>query len=195
MTIQEQKQRLRQEMLASREALSETERSACNAAITARLTSMPEYQCARIVLGYMNFGHEYASELWGQQVLADGKTLVLPKTDPATKLLDLYEVQDLDRQLAPGAWGIREPIVELCTRVFSPDGLEFVLLPGVAFTREGTRLGYGGGYYDRLLAGLTHRPPLVAAAFSIQVVQQLPQEATDRRVDWLVTEKEALRCA
>ena len=194
MTTQEQKQTVRQEVLALRGELSAALRAAHSTAIAARLTAMPEYQRAKIVLGYMNFGHEFASELWVRQVLADGKKLILPRANPLTKLLDLYEVMDYETQLSEGAWGIREPIVELCTRVLSPDAIEFVLLPGVAFTREGARLGYGGGYYDKLLAGIPHRPVLVAAAFTLQVVQQLPQEATDQKVQWLVTEQETIRC-
>lgn len=195
MSTQEQKQTIRQEVLARREALSDAERAEYSMAVTTRLIAMPEYRRAKILLGYMNFGHEYASESWVRQVLADGKQLILPKANPATKRLDLYEVNECETQLAPGSWGIREPIVELCTRVLSLNTIEFILLPGVAFTRAGDRLGYGGGFYDRLLADLQHRPSLVAGAFSTQVVQQLPQEATDRKVEWLVTEKETLRCA
>ncbi|MBU0620289.1 MAG: 5-formyltetrahydrofolate cyclo-ligase [Gammaproteobacteria bacterium] len=194
MTAQEQKQTIRQEVLARRDELSATLRAAHSGAISARLTGMPEYRRSQVVLGYMNFGHEFASELWVRQVLADGKKLILPRANPLTKLLDLYEVKDCESQLAAGSWGIREPIVELCTRVLSPNAIEFILLPGVAFTREGARLGYGGGYYDKLLAGIPHRPVLVAAAFTLQVVQQLPQEATDQKVEWLVTEKETIRC-
>lgn len=194
MTAQEQKQTIRQEILARRDELSATLHATHSAAITARLTTMPEYRRAKVVLGYMNFGHEFASEMWVKQVLADGKKLLLPRANPLTKLLDLYEVKDCNAQLTPGAWGIREPMVELCAGVLTPNAIEFILLPGVAFTREGARLGYGGGYYDKLLAGIPHRPALVAAAFTLQVVQELPQEATDRRVEWLVTEKETIRC-
>ncbi|MDP1634807.1 MAG: 5-formyltetrahydrofolate cyclo-ligase, partial [Gallionellaceae bacterium] len=148
MTTKGQKQTIRQQILASREQLAPAARAAHNAAIAARLSAMPEYRHAGDVLGYMNFGNEFASEPWVRQVLTDGKKLILPRANPLTKLLELYEVKDCDAQLAPGSWGIREPIVELCTRVLSPNAIEFILLPGVAFTREGARLGYGGGYYD-----------------------------------------------
>jgi 5-formyltetrahydrofolate cyclo-ligase len=72
--------------------------------------------------------------------------------------------------------------------------VDFILLPGVAFTREGARLGYGGGYYDKLLAHTPHQPALVAGAFELQVVQEIPQEKTDRKVEWLVTEDGTIRC-
>ena len=194
MTAQTQKRTIRQQILANRDELPPGTRAAYNATIAARLTAMPEYQRAKVVLGYMNFGSEFASELWVKQVLADGKKLILPRANPLTKHLELYQVENCETQLAPGLWGIREPIVELCAGVFSPSEVEFILLPGVAFTRDGARLGYGGGFYDRLLAGIQHRPSLVAGAFSTQVVQQLPQIATDRKVEWLVTEKETIHC-
>ena len=65
----------------------------------------------------------------------------------------------------------------------------------MAFTRNGARLGYGGGFYDKLLAGMAQRPALVAAAFALQVVETLPQEANDIRVEWLVTERETIDCS
>ena len=184
------KQTLRKIMLARREQLSVEERAGKSAAITGRLCMMPQYRGAGTVLGYMNFGSEYASEPWVQQVLADGKKLVLPRVNRHANRLDLYWVDDLEEQIAAGSWGIREPIVERCRRLGNLDEVEFALLPGVAFSRDGARLGYGGGYYDKLLAHLESPPVLVAAAFSMQVVDGIPVEAGDRNVEWLVTEHE-----
>jgi 5-formyltetrahydrofolate cyclo-ligase len=65
----------------------------------------------------------------------------------------------------------------------------------VAFGRDGARLGYGGGFYDKFLARLSHQPALVAAAFSLQLVEGIPQEPTDRKVDKLITEHEIIHCA
>jgi 5-formyltetrahydrofolate cyclo-ligase len=112
----------------------------------------------------------------------------------ASKHLDIYKVQDLQKDVAPGAWGIREPVVDRCIKEEAPGTVDLILLPGVAFTREGVRLGYGGGFYDKLLAQLPHQPSLVAGAFALQVVQEIPREVTDRNVGWLVTEAETIRC-
>jgi 5-formyltetrahydrofolate cyclo-ligase len=188
------KQSIRKAILAQREQLSAAIRAAHSATITEQLLRLPEYQQADTVLGYMNFGAEFASELWAARVLADGKHLALPKVNHHTNHLDLYWVEDFESQLAPGLWGIREPIVEQCSRVINLDEVEFALLPGVAFTRDGARLGYGGGFYDRLLAQMTHCPALVAAAFALQLVEQLPQETTDVKVGWIVTERETIIC-
>ena len=194
------KQTLRKRTLALREQLSLDQRAVHSAAITNRLLQLPQYQQAKAVLGYMNFGAEFASELWVQRVLADGKKLALPRVNRYTMQLDLYWVDDFENQLAAGMWGIREPIVERCERVSTIFEVEFALLPGVAFTRDGGRLGYGGGFYDKLLAQLqdvnkTPRPSLVAAAFAIQVVPNVPLETTDVKVEWLVTEHETIHCA
>lgn len=188
------KQAIRKHIRSLREQLPADIRAAHSAAITGRLLQLPEYRQAETVLGYMNFGAECASELFAAQALADGKRLLLPKVNHHTNHLDLYFVEDFESQLAQGLWGIREPIVECCERLGALNEVEFALLPGVAFTREGARLGYGGGFYDKLLAGMTHRPALVAAAFALQLVEHLPQEATDIKVGCIVTERETISC-
>ncbi len=194
------KQALRERIIAQREQLPSDIRAMHSAAITERLLLLSQYRQAQAVLGYMNFGTEFASELWVQRVLADGKKLALPRVNRRTMQLDLYWVNDLENQLAVGIWGIREPIVDRCERVSTIFEVEFALLPGVAFTRDGGRLGYGGGFYDKLLAQLqdmkqTPRPILVAAAFSMQIVPDVPLETTDVKVEWLVTEHETIHCA
>ena len=186
---------LRKRILEQREKILADTRAAHSAAITERLLQLPDYRQAEAVLGYMNFGAEFASELWVQRVMAEGKRLALPKVNRHTNHLDLYWVDDLETQLAVGVWGIREPIVERCERLSGLNDVEFVLMPGVAFARDGARLGYGGGYYDKLLANMTQCPVLASAAFALQIVEFIPQEATDVRVEWIITEKETIACS
>ena len=188
---------LRKSLIMHREALSAETRNELSAAITSRVTGLPEYLNATTVLGYMNIGAEYSSELWVAQALADGKRLILPRVNHHSNLLDLYWVEDPDTQLAHGLWGIREPIVQRCKRLEALNEVEFALLPGVAFTRDGARLGYGGGYYDKLLAekGKGLNPVLVAGAFSMQLVEHIPLEDTDVKMNWIITEQEAIACS
>ncbi len=191
---------IRKRLLALREQLAPMTRAASSAAINARIVRLESYRQANNILGYMNIGAEFASEVWVRQVLADGKRLVLPRVNRDTKRLELYRVDDPDWQLAEGMWGIREPVVERCERLNGLNEVEFVLLPGVAFTREGARLGYGGGFYDKLLScgseqSRASRPALVAAAFAVQIVEQIPQEKTDVKVGWIITEQETIICS
>jgi 5-formyltetrahydrofolate cyclo-ligase len=194
MDIQARKQALRQSIIAAREKLAAPDRLRLSRAVIGSVCDLPAYQQAETVLGYLNFGAELGAELWVQQALADGKRVLLPRVNRASRHLDLYEVRDLQHDVAPGLWGIREPLVERCTKVEALGRVDFILMPGVAFTRKGGRLGYGGGFYDKLLAHVPDRPALVAGAFALQVVQDIPQEVTDRKVEWLVTEDETIRC-
>lgn len=185
---------IRQRIIAHREALPTAVRAEKSAEISRRLSELAAYRQARVVLAYLNFGAEFASEHWVRQVLTDGKRLLLPRVNRTTRQLDLYRIDDLDRQLEYGSYGIREPVPALCPAASLAEA-DFVLLPGVAFTRQGIRLGYGGGFYDKLLAQPHPRQPaLVAAAFELQVVDALPREATDRDIGWLVTENETIPC-
>ncbi|ADE12970.1 5-formyltetrahydrofolate cyclo-ligase [Sideroxydans lithotrophicus] len=194
MNIQARKQALRQSIIAAREKLPAAERLRLSRAVVGSICELPEYQQAATVLGYLNFGAELAAELWVQHALADGKQVLLPRVNRASKHLDLYKVRDLQHDVAPGLWGIREPVTERCIKEEALGTVDFILLPGVAFTRKGARLGYGGGFYDKLLASMPNRPNLVAGAFALQVVPEIPQEKTDHNVGWLVTEDETIRC-
>ena len=147
----------------------------------------------------MSFGAEFASAAWVQQALQDGKQVLLPRVNSTTKQLELFQVVGLQQDVAPGKWDIPEPLSARCRKVDDLERVDFILLPGVAFGRDGSRLGYGGGFYDKLLVRIApdsgnRHPALVAAAFSMQMVKEAPQEATDRKVEWLITEKEVIDC-
>jgi 5-formyltetrahydrofolate cyclo-ligase len=194
MNIQAMKQSLRQSIIAARLAVGLKERQQLDSMIAARLAKLEAYHAAKTVLGYMNFGAEFAAEIFVKQALDDGKQVLLPKVNRDNKQLDLYRINDPAQDVAPGTWEIREPISERCEKVTDLASLEFILLPGVAFGLDGARLGYGGGYYDKLLALIPHQPTLVAAAYALQVVENIPQENTDRKVEWLITEQETIHC-
>ena len=181
---------LRKQILAKRDALSAEQRKALSDGITRRLLALDAYRKADCVMAYMSLGSEFETGKLVADALARHKTLVLPRVDRGNRGLRLHRVQDPDRQLAAGVWGIREPRVELCPEV-TAEQIEFVLVPGVAFTRHCERLGYGAGYYDRLIGGFERRPALVAAAFGIQLVDALPISASDQKVDLVITENAA----
>ncbi len=184
----EAKAPLRRAVLRRRAALPEEERALLSGRIVATILNLPTYKNADVVLAYASFGTELQTDelLW--RVLNDGKVLVLPRVEGSA--LGLYEVQDLTSDLAPGTWGIREPEPDRCPAV-DRGGVGFALIPGVAFDRGGRRLGYGGGFYDRLLAGgLPDGTPLVSGAFEVQILDEVPTDPHDAPVDVVVTERE-----
>lgn len=178
---------LRTEVKTRRDALSITTRAALSARITARLLALDSYRAAKTVLAYMSFGSEFDTRALIDDALAQGKTLLLPRVERGTRHLTLHGVTDLARDLQPGAWGIREPRPE-CEEISQLYDFKWILVPGLAFTLNGERLGYGAGFYDTLIARCAQKPALVAAAFSTQLVDAVPCTATDRRVDLVVTE-------
>lgn len=183
----EAKAALREVVLRRREALPEGVRASLSSRILAGVLDFPSYRRSNVVLGYASFGTELRTDEFLRRVLDDGKTLLLPRVERDG--LGLYEVRDVTRDLAPGTWGIREPTPDRGTGV-DPDRVDFALIPGVAFDLTGGRLGYGGGYYDRLLAGgLAGRASLVSGAFEVQIVDEVPVDPHDAPVDAVVTEE------
>ena len=179
---------LRRRILAQRDALDPETHARLSAAIFDRIGAMPVVRAAHGVLAYVSFGSEPLTLPFLRAVLESGRTLALPRIDRATRQLALYRVDDLDEQLEPGPWGILEPMPLRC-RPAEAGELDLVLMPGVAFDPRGGRVGYGAGYYDRLLAGWpAPRPGLVAGAFDLQVVPEVPVLPDDHRVDHVVTE-------
>ncbi len=184
------KKALRERVIALRDALPEPDRAARSEAIVRTLLASSDYRAAHVITAYASFGSELDTSVFLLQALADGKQLLLPRIDKAKGCLELRRVIDLQADLVGGVWGIREPALH-CLQV-DPGLAEFVLVPGVAFTRRGERLGYGGGYYDRLLTEVAPLTRRVAGAFSIQVVEALPLDRRDQPVHAVVTEKETL---
>jgi 5-formyltetrahydrofolate cyclo-ligase len=178
---------LRAAVLARRDGLDATARQAWSATILAGVRALEACRRARVVLSYSSFGSEPATDAFNRAVLAHGQTLVLPRVDRGARALALHRVDDPAGQLRPGTWGIREPDPARAPAV-APAQVDFVLVPGVAFDPRGGRLGYGGGYYDRLLAAVPADTPLVAGAFEAQVVDEVPMAEGDRRVDRVITE-------
>ena len=184
------KKSLRAQILAARDAMSPAMRSAAAAAITVRLCQMPEYREAKTVLTYMSFGTELATHAFFDRVLSDGKIAVLPRIDKPTKSLALHRVNG-HADLVDGVWGIREPRADAPTLAI--DAIDMVLMPGLAFDRSGNRLGYGAGFYDRLLSRSAEKPFRIAAALDCQIVDAVPVDAHDRPCHCVITETQLLR--
>lgn len=184
------KAQIRSRVLSVRNALPLHDQKQRSDQIMDKIVSMKTYRLSKVVMGYSNFGSEINTRPFLEHVLDQGKTLVLPKINRACNTLSLYAVDDPGGQLLEGMWGIHEPCSSLCEEV-QPHMLDFVLIPGLAFDAHGGRLGYGRGYYDKLLSSClstANRPWLVAGAFDFQLVDRVPTEAHDVPIHAVVTE-------
>jgi 5,10-methenyltetrahydrofolate synthetase len=183
----DEKALLRREMLARRDAIPEAERERIADALTDQLLEMPEYTAARSVLATMAIGSEWSTLEFLEEARDDGKLIVLPRLTPPPRHLELYVVKDLERHLVPGVWDIPEPDPARCERVELRD-VDFAVVPALAVDPWGYRLGYGAGYFDRLLANRGQLPFCVIAISAAFMVERLPHESHDVPVDCLLHE-------
>ena len=175
-------------MIARRDALPEAERARIAQALAGEVARLPQYRAARCVLATMSIGSEWSTRPFLDRARADGKTVVLPRISPPPRHLELHAVEDLDRQLVPGVWNIPEPDPARCPGV-DISSVDFALVPALAVDAARYRLGYGAGYFDKLLAGRGARPFCVTALPAEFVVASLPHEAHDVAVDLVVDER------
>jgi 5-formyltetrahydrofolate cyclo-ligase len=181
------KAELRREMIARRDSLSPTEISRLAADLTRHVSALPQYAAARSVLATMSIGSEWSTRAFIEGSRAAGKSVVLPRVSPPPKHLELYQVDDLERDLVPGVWNIPEPDPGRCPKVKLAD-VDFALVPALALDRDLYRLGYGAGFFDGLLAGRGAKPFCVTALPSPFHVASLPHEAHDVPVDLAIDE-------
>ncbi len=190
------KAELRSLLLQRRDAVPAELRIEHGQAILARLSATEAFQSAGVVMAYCGVGSEIDTRPLLRAALRGGKTLALPKVNRAAGILDIFAVRDLDADLESGVWGIREPNPGTCARV-APAELDVILVPGIAFDLEGGRIGYGEGFYDRFLRACHDagsRPVTVAAAFSFQLLDAVPMERHDVRIDAIATETGYYHC-
>ena len=177
------KARLRQEISAELQKLSPAQRVSDSRAVSDRLRCQRIWTEARSVLLYAPLGEEV--DIWGlvQESIETGRMTALPRFDRRRGFYRACRVQDLQRDIAVGHFGIREPNQE-CLEI-SLNQLDLILVPGVGFDESGRRLGRGKGYYDRLLAGA--RGTKCGLAFDCQWVNEIPAEPHDVKLDCIMT--------
>lgn len=183
------KKRIRKAVLKNRSSLSSVERREKDSLISKHLESLPLFQKVTNILIYFSFNDEVGThkiiEKWMKR-----KNFFLPRLVSGGTFLALPFASF--ENLEPNSFGIFEPKLPL-EKDESKTKLDLIILPGVAFDRKGNRIGMGKGYYDRFLVS-QKGVPLVALAYSEQILDQLPCKPYDEPVDMIVTEKEVIRC-
>ncbi|MBM7701530.1 5-formyltetrahydrofolate cyclo-ligase [Bacillus iocasae] len=135
-------------------------------------------------------GREVATNEIIKKAWDEGKHVVVPKCNPKENVMTFYEITSFS-QLETVYFGLQEPIVQK-TKKYFPNQIDLIIAPGIVFDQNGYRIGYGGGYYDRYLAEFNGE--VIALAFSLQVVEEVPYEEHDLPVKALVTEQGIIHC-
>ncbi|SMQ73007.1 5-formyltetrahydrofolate cyclo-ligase [Devosia lucknowensis] len=180
--IEEAKAALRKDAHAARAALSGEERADAAKAVAAHFFEQVAYAPEDVIAGYWRIRDELDCQPILVRLMDSGQKVVLPVVQGDDAPLDL-RVWEADAPLYEAGFGTLAPS-DLAPRAY-PD---IVLMPLLGFDNAGTRLGYGGGYYDRTLAGLRKRPMLIGLAFAAQELGHIPREAHDVPLDAVITE-------
>ena len=140
------KSELRKQVLQEMKAIPREQKQAMDQALTDQFLKHPFYQEAKVIATYLSFPHEFQTQELIEQALRDGKKVLIPKTYPKGRMeFVVYDPQ----QLVKTSFGLLEPQGNL--EVVDTSQIDLIHVPGLAFTTEGYRIGYGGGYYDRYL--------------------------------------------
>lgn len=186
-SISERKKGLRQKMLAMRRALSANETESRSSSLKENILSLPEYKNAKKIMAFLAMKGESNLDGFIRQALLDGKEVYIPVCLPerqmeAGRLIDMEHFEK-------GLLGLRN--LPAGYEVTSPESLDLVLIPGLAVSQEGIRLGMGAGYYDRYLARVPFEKR-VAALWDFQVIPDIPSEPFDQKIAKIVTDKSVI---
>ena len=185
----EEKNLLRKKMRARRKSLSEIERETFSNEIIKKFLSQEIYQTSEIIMAYVST----AEEVQLQKIFTDAfnrkKILAVPLIVGKGEMVAV-EVPNFDA-LEIGEFGILTVRADL-RKIIQPEKINCVIVPGAAFDLNFNRLGLGGGYYDKFLPRAVHAKK-IALSFDFQIVDAVPTEPHDLKVDMIITEKRILK--
>lgn len=181
------KNQLRKEIKEQRKAIDNSEKSRLDAKINERLRQLWLYRESKTIFTYVSLAEETDTKRFIECALSDGKQVVVPRCIDGTRQMEFCLIHSLE-DLEEGAFGVMEP--KRTCRIFDDYSDGFCIVPGLAFDREGYRLGYGKGYYDRFLADFCGKT--VGICYNRFVIPTIPRGKFDKSVDLIVTEKRVI---
>lgn len=184
------KSELRKSLMEKRKAQSEDEILEKSHQIMTQILSTSLLEKKKRVLIYKDFRKEVKTDLLIDYLLKEGYEVALPRVSEDFTTMALYLISG-DEDMAVSSYGILEPIPSK-DREIAPQSLDLILAPGVGFTPDCYRMGYGGGFYDKMLNGLKEIM-VCGLAFDCQIVDQLPLEDHDQQLDMVITESKIYR--
>lgn len=186
---------LRKSFLTARDHQKPDQRWEKNTRILSRLLEEPLITAAKHLFVYVGFRSEVATSRLIDTCIKAGKTVSAPVTLVKESRMLAVRLTDPTSQLEPGCFGIPEPTREQIEQAtLDPADIDLVLVPGSVFDRNGGRIGYGGGFYDRFLSRDAPQATRFALAYELQMVEQVPMEVHDQYMDRIITEEQIYDC-
>jgi 5-formyltetrahydrofolate cyclo-ligase len=150
-----------------------------------------EFKDAKTILFYISYDNEVNTLEMIRDSLTMKKQIAVPKTDVNDRTIICSALTQWD-DLTSGAYTILEPRQE-CIKEISLESIDLIILPGIAFDNQGNRIGHGLGYFDRLLQKKIHAH-LFGLAFELQIIESIPKEKHDKKVEKIITENRIISC-
>ena len=181
------KNQLKASIIEKRNSLSKDEISEKSNKIKNNLFNLDSYKKSKAIMFFVSFNSEVNTHDMIKEALKN-KTVVVPKV--WHKEIEPSVIIDFDNLVPSDKFGVLEPIEAM---KIAYKNIDLVLVPGIAFDKEGHRIGYGFGYYDKFLKKVP-KAIKIGLAFDFQVVDKIPREMHDVPVDMIVTEKRVMEC-
>ena len=158
--------------------------------ITDSLLNSNEYIESQTVFTYYPFRKEINTQEIIKDALAKNKKVVLPRVSGSE--IEIFFIKDMKTDLKPGSFNILEPDVSICRKA-ELQSIDIVIVPGLGFDLNFNRLGYGGGFYDKIMAKFGRKTKKIALAFDLQILDNIPSSSRDQKVDIIITESNIYR--
>ncbi len=185
------KKTIRKNMILKRREMPSEERMEKSKKIQNNLFNLDEYKKSNFIFTFISTQEEVDTHNIIKYSIANGKRVGVPITVPEERKMLVSEILDFYKELEMGFYNILTPKKEFIREV-SPSLVDFVIVPGLVFSKDGYRVGYGGGYYDRFLNNLDVLK--VGVCFHMQLQDEVPVGKYDIPVDIIITEEEVIYC-
>ncbi len=187
-----EKENLRRYILRLRDRLSIGEVQQKSEDITDQILLLHEFVRARGIACYVNKDTEVDTRILIRKALDRQKHVLIPVIKKGEVDLFFSEIKDLGKELTRGTFGVPEPKPEF-VRPFGLDAIDLIIVPGIAWDKNGYRLGWGRGYFDRVLQKLPPHVKSAGLAFNLQLINQVPRDQFDVPVNMVITESRVIR--
>ena len=189
MAIFNDKEKLRKEILTKRKNIDIVEKEKMDKKILDEFYENKYYREAKNIFIYISYDSEINTKGIINKALMDNKKIYVPRTEFKTRLMDAVKITSLDN-LIESEYGILEPSIE--EPHIEPNELDLIVVPGVAFDRNGGRMGYGAGFYDRYFKRISKdrikKIAKLALAYDFQILEKIPMNEQDVPVNYIITE-------
>ncbi len=178
---------IREDTIELRNSLTIEELEEYSFEISKKVIESKVYKEAKSIFIYISFGSEVETRNIIEDAFITGKRVYVPKTNKKLKEMIAVEINNFNN-MTVDKWGILEPATVDNNNIGKT--FDLIIVPGVAFDRNGNRIGYGGGYYDKYINNLRDKHKLLALAYNVQIVNNIESEIHDIIIDYIVTENE-----